>query len=370
LLARDLPLDAAAAELGAELPLVGPALPPRAGCINVAVSEALAALHDAPAGSLLMLPLSLAGGSGAGSPPTGAVAPPTKDGDGGTRAREGATAGRGSNAPMATPATPSTSGATADRPCAAPAAGHVQVYVRAVWRDYARQQGALVMDRRDWLRLGGDALANDLAIWLDEGADPVRVQDQLRTLAARLARAGADGTVPGNTAAAGDPAAALDDEQLSGLEFGTPGEIRALSLSIFDRSFVVTRWLQVVAIALGLVGVAASFSAQVLARRKEFGALQHLGVTRRQLLLLVAGEGALWCGLGALLGLVLGLVISVVLVDVVNPQSFHWTMDLALPVGRLAALVGAVLLAGAAAATLAGRAAASRQMALAVKEDW
>jgi putative ABC transport system permease protein len=71
-----------------------------------------------------------------------------------------------------------------------------------------------------------------------------------------------------------------------------------------------------------------------------------------------------------LLGLVLGLVISVVLVDVVNPQSFHWTMDLALPVGRLAALVGAVLLAGAAAATLAGRAAASRQMALAVKEDW
>jgi putative ABC transport system permease protein len=98
--------------------------------------------------------------------------------------------------------------------------------------------------------------------------------------------------------------------------------------------------------------------------------LQHLGVTRRQLLLLVAGEGALWCGLGALLGLVLGLVISVVLVDVVNPQSFHWTMELALPWDRLGALVGAVLLAGAIAATVAGRSAASQQMALAVKEDW
>jgi putative ABC transport system permease protein len=172
---------------------------------------------------------------------------------------------------------------------------------------------------------------------------------------------------PATTAA---PADALADESTSALEFATPGEIRALSLAIFDRSFVVTRWLQLVAIALGLVGVAASFSAQVLARRKEFGALQHLGMTRRQLLWLVAGEGALWCGLGALLGLALGLVISVILVHVVNPQSFHWSMELALPWPRLFALVATVLAAGSLAALLSGRAAASRQMALAVKEDW
>jgi hypothetical protein len=46
-------------------------------------------------------------------------------------------------------------------------------------------------------------------------------------------------------------------------------EIRATSLRIFDRSFAVTYWLQAVAIAIGLFGVAANFSAQVLARRKE-----------------------------------------------------------------------------------------------------
>ncbi len=68
------------------------------------------------------------------------------------------------------------------------------------------------------------------------------------------------------------------------LEFASAREIRATSLRIFDRSFAVTYWLQAVAIGIGLFGVAASFSAQVLARRKEFGLLAHLGLTRRQIL--------------------------------------------------------------------------------------
>ena len=87
------------------------------------------------------------------------------------------------------------------------------------------------------------------------------------------------------------------------LEFAAPREIRATSLRIFDRSFAVTYWLQAVAIAIGLFGIAASFSAQVLARRKEFGLLAHLGLTRRQILAVVAAEGAVWTGVGALLGL-------------------------------------------------------------------
>ncbi|MBK6852204.1 MAG: ABC transporter permease [Burkholderiales bacterium] len=336
LLSRPLPMNGSTTELAAELPLIGDALPARAGCINVAVSEALAALYDAPAGSVLTLPLAMGAGTGT--------------------ANSAATTASKSSAPS---------------PCAPPRAGRVEVYVRAVWRDYSRQQGALMMDRADWLALGGDETVNDLALWLKPDADMAQVQAALRELAVRLSRGQADASGLNTTPAGSDAERSTDDRlDLAGLEFATPGEIRAISLTIFDRSFVVTRWLQVVAIALGLVGVAASFSAQVLARRKEFGALQHLGVTRRQLLLLVAGEGALWCGLGALLGLVLGLVISVVLVDVVNPQSFHWTMELALPWDRLGALVGAVLLAGAIAATVAGRSAASQQMALAVKEDW
>ena len=89
-----------------------------------------------------------------------------------------------------------------------------------------------------------------------------------------------------------------------------------------------------------------------------------------QVLAVVATEGAVWTATGALLGLLLGLAVSVVLVKVVNPQSFHWTMDLLLPWARLAALCGAVMVAGTVTAWLAARNAAGRQMALAVKEDW
>jgi putative ABC transport system permease protein len=55
---------------------------------------------------------------------------------------------------------------------------------------------------------------------------------------------------------------------------------------------------------------------------------------------------------------------------VVNPQSFHWTMDLSLPVGRLAALGAAVWVSGIATAALSARHAASRATVQAVKEDW
>jgi len=125
-----------------------------------------------------------------------------------------------------------------------------------------------------------------------------------------------------------------------------------------------------VAIGIGLFGVAASFSAQVLARRKEFGLLAHLGLTRRQILAVVAGEGAAWTLIGALAGLALGIAVAVVLVHVVNPQSFHWTMDLRVPWSRLALLCAAVLAAGTVTAWLAGRAAATRDAVRAVKEDW
>jgi len=229
-----------------------------------------------------------------------------------------------------------------------PATGTVEApryFVAGVWRDYARQFGAIAMDKSDYERLSGDVRSNDLALWLEAGADSRAVQQAIR---------------------------ALTDQSMAGslLEFASAGEIRALSLRIFDRSFAVTYWLQAVAIAIGLFGVAANFSAQVLARRKEFGLLVHLGLTRRQILRLVAAEGLVWTTIGAIAGLVLGLLVSLILVHIVNPQSFHWSMDLLVPWNRLILLCVATIAAGTCTAWLAARAAAGRDAVLAVKQDW
>ena len=218
--------------------------------------------------------------------------------------------------------------------------------VAGIWRDYVRQSGAIAIQRADYVRITGDMRANDLQLWLDPSAVPSDVEESIRKLAAAQGAAG------------------------GAIEFASARELRNTSLRIFDRSFAVTYWLQAVAIGIGLFGVAASFSAQVLARRKGFGLLAHLGFTRGQVLRVVAGEGAAWTAIGSIAGLVLGLAVAVVLVHVVNPQSFHWTMDLLVPWTRLLLLCAAVVVAGTLTARIVGSAAASRDAVLAVKEDW
>ncbi len=285
------------------LPLVGPALPVPPGQVGIYVSEAMVDLYDARLGTIFK-PLSQAFSTLA-------------------------QAGRAQPAPDSI--------ANSSRP---------EFYVAGVWRDYARQFGAITLAQRDFERLSGDRRVNDLALWLNGSVPDAGVQQAIRGLADRQSGGGAL------------------------LEMASVSQIRASSLKIFDRSFAVTYWLQGVAIAIGLFGVAASFSAQVLARRKEFGLLAHLGLTRRQILTVVAGEGAAWTVIGAFAGLALGLAVSMVLVFVVNPQSFHWTMDLQVPWLRLLLLCAAVVVAGTLTAWLAGRAAAGRDAVLAVKEDW
>lgn len=214
--------------------------------------------------------------------------------------------------------------------------------VRGIWRDYASQSPALIMPLAEYRRWSSDARVTELYLWLAPGQTVRDATERLRALAA-----------------------APQD-----IEIAAASELRGLSMQIFDRSFAVTHWLQAVALAIGLFGMAASQSAQVLARRKEFGLLRHLGFTRGDVLRLLALEAALLSGVGAIAGLALGLALSAVLVFVVNPQSFHWSMDMSVPLPRLALLVAAVFAAGVAAALLAGRRAAGADVVRSVKEDW
>src|SRR6266850_2385382 len=108
--------------------------------------------------------------------------------------------------------------------------------VAGIWRDYARQQGAVLIERYEYLRHTGDAYANDAAVWLAPGADPASLA---REIEARVA---------GGT----------------NLEISGPGEIREVSLRIFDRTFAVTYALEAVAVVIGLFGLSSSFVALML----------------------------------------------------------------------------------------------------------
>jgi putative ABC transport system permease protein len=215
-----------------------------------------------------------------------------------------------------------------------------EVRVAGIWRDYARSFGAIVVDREQYIAWTGDAQINDIALKLKPGTDKPGVVGAIRNLP--------------------------DGERY---EVADAAEIRKRSLSIFDRSFAVTYALEIAAIFVGLAGISANFSAAAWSRRREFGMLRHLGVTRREVARLLAAEGALLGMLGAAIGLVLGIVIALVLVFVVNRQSFHWSMELHIPWLALATLSFALIGLTAVSATVSGRYAMSRHVVTTVKDD-
>ncbi|MEF8699560.1 MAG: FtsX-like permease family protein [Candidatus Accumulibacter sp. UW20] len=179
--------------------------------------------------------------------------------------------------------------------------GEVEVFVGGVWRDYARQFGAIAISREDYQRLGGDFQATDLALW----------------------------PLPGQEAAVGEWLAPWTARY--GLELTDAAALRKLSLSIFDQSFAVTYALEAAAMLIGLFGLAVTLAASVCLRARALATLAALGFTRRMLSHAVMLEGALIAAIGLIVGLACGIAIGAVLTHVINPQAFHWRMSLAIP---------------------------------------
>ena len=213
--------------------------------------------------------------------------------------------------------------------------------VAGVWRDYARQQGAVAIELADYRAATGDLVANDVGVLLAEGAS-------FDTVAAAVRDILGENTV----------------------RIASPGEIRARSLAIFDRTFLVTYAMEAVAVLIGLFGVSTSFAVLAIARRKEFGMLRHLGMTRREVGRLITLEGVLTAAAGTVLGLAAGIAVAFVLIEVVNRQSFHWSMDLNLPIGGLLVFAVSVIALAGIAARLSGYQATRGSAVLAVREDW
>ncbi len=213
-----------------------------------------------------------------------------------------------------------------------------------VWRDYARTFGAVVVSRTDYIDATGDESANEGSVWLDGRISPSAAEAALRS---RIA-----------------------PREASSLEILTSTALRERSLRIFDRAFAITYALEAIAVIIGLTGISFAASSTALARRAEFGMLRHIGMLKRQVVGMLASEGVLMSIFGAAYGLILGVVLSLVLVYVVNRQSFNWSIDLAIPAWQLGLLSITLILAAAVTAIWSGRGAMNQDAVRAVREDW
>ncbi|WP_138518425.1 ABC transporter permease [Limnobacter alexandrii] len=222
----------------------------------------------------------------------------------------------------------------------------VPTTVMGVWRDYTRQHGAIVLPKAELLQQFNVQFKDTQgAVWPQEN---VAVKDMV----ARIEQA-----------ASTTPVAQK-------IDFAEPGEIRQLSLDIFDRSFAVTYLLEIAAVVIGLFGVGTTFSAMALQRKREFALLGAMGASPNWILKLIAREALIASAVAALVGLIIGLAFAAILIFVVNPQSFHWTMEWFTPWRDLALMVLVLIAMSSATVTLALRNKLGSRLVEQLKEDW
>jgi putative ABC transport system permease protein len=200
-----------------------------------------------------------------------------------------------------------------------------------VFFDYSHQRGMVVIDRNDFLHYYPDDGPQELALFLPPGADPAAARDRLLSaLGGRF--------------------------QVEAL---LNRELRAEVVAIFDRTFAITRALQAVAAAVAVLAVLTVLFALLGERSRDLALLRAVGGSRGQVAAVVASQAALLGLSGAAGGLATGLAIGLVLVKVVNLQSFGWTLRFLPPWSALAAtallVTVACLLAGLAPALAAAR---------------
>ncbi len=169
--------------------------------------------------------------------------------------------------------------------------------VAGVYRDYGTD--GVLMDRAVYRRSWGDDEVTSLGFYLAPGVSTGAI-------------------VPALYAAAAGRQALL---------IASNADVRAISMSIFDQTFVITRVLDWLAAGVAAIGLVSSLLAWELERTRELGILRSLGLTPRGAALLIEAQTA-FMGLIALVAAVpAGLLAAELLVTVVNRRAFGWQID-------------------------------------------
>jgi putative ABC transport system permease protein len=209
--------------------------------------------------------------------------------------------------------------------------GILEREVVGVFRDYSRSHGLVVVDRSDFLRFFPETGPDDMALFLPPQVDAAAARERFF------------GAVRGRFLVE-----ALDNR-----------ELRTAVLSAFERTFAITTAMYLVTAVVAVVAVLTVLLTLVGERRRELATVRAIGGSRRQLLAMVVAEAGLLGIAAASAGTLVGIAVGIILVKVVNLQSFGWSLELVLPwssmAGMAAWVVATCLIAGLPPALVAAR---------------
>ena len=185
-----------------------------------------------------------------------------------------------------------------------------------VYYDYGSERGTILMDRQTLLRYLPDPAPSNLAVYVAPNSSVEAVRKEILQ------------------ASAGHRVLLASNR-----------ELRGEAIRIFDRTFAITYALEAVAVMVAVMGVAGALLALVIDRRRELGLLRFLGAAGGQVRKQILAEAGLLGLLANFVGFALGFALSLVLIYVINKQSFGWTIRFHWPVAILFAALTVVYLA-------------------------
>lgn len=218
--------------------------------------------------------------------------------------------------------------------------GILKLRVDAIYYDYSSDLGHVVIDRDLYKKNFDDHSLTSVAVYLAPNADLEETRKQI------------------TNAVAGKSLVSMRSTR----------ELRKEAMRVFDRTFAVTYALHTIAVSVALLSVMNALLALSFESRRDFGILRYLGAQRNQIRKIVLGQSFFLGCLGNVTGLLVGAVLSLLLVNVINRQSFGWTVQLAIPWDFIAQS-GALVLVAALAAGYIPAVQASKTLAPEVVRD-
>ncbi|MGH7144614.1 MAG: FtsX-like permease family protein [Planctomycetota bacterium] len=194
--------------------------------------------------------------------------------------------------------------------------------IAGVIQDYSSDRGGLIMSHATYLAHWHDAAVNSIGVYARPGVD----RAALLAAARRVVPTGDEVLMQSNA------------------------DLRAVSMQIFDRTFLITDVLRLVAMAVAFVGILSALMAQQLERSRELGVLRATGLTPGQLWRLIVTQTGLMGLAAGVLAAPAGVLLAALMIFVINRRSFGWSMAMHIEPGiliqALALALGAALLAG------------------------
>ena len=196
--------------------------------------------------------------------------------------------------------------------------GSRHLTIRAIYADYGNERGSLIVDRPVFQAWFHDDRCASVALYLKPGQDREAVARHL-------------------------------SEIHPGLQVRSNADLRTQVSAIFKQTFAITYALEIIGLAVAIAGLAQGLMGLAIARRGEIWTLRAMGASSGEIAGVLLGEGLGVTLAGTLGGMGIGLVLAQILVRVLNPQVFGWTLRFSMPWGFLALLLGLSLVAATAA---------------------